>query len=98
MDARQGEDPTGLPLRRQPGPQGDAPVTPEMVQNLQQQHPEWEERYQSCLRIGFVVSMFPAVALNLGATGFQSVVLSEACRQISDRSASDRSYGNKLAK
>ena len=98
MDASQGEGPKGLPLRLQPGPKGDAPVTPWMIQNLQQQHPEWEESYHSCLQIDVVVSIFPTVGPNLRAAGFQSAVLSEACRQISDRSASDRSSGNNLAK
>ena len=50
MDARQGEDPLGLPLCRQPDPQGDAPLNPQMIRNLKQRHPEWEERYHSWFR------------------------------------------------
>ena len=34
MDARQGEDLKGLPLCRQPDPQGDAFLPPSMIRNL----------------------------------------------------------------
>ncbi len=97
MYAREGDYPQGLPLCRQPGPQGGAPVAHRRIQNLPQEHPEWEEMYPSCLQIGVAVSIFLSVASNLRATDFQSASLPEACRQISDRSASNRSPGYDLA-
>lgn len=44
MYACHGEDPSGLPLRRQPDPQGDAPLKTPMIQTLQRQVPDLEER------------------------------------------------------
>jgi len=45
MDARKGEDISGLPLCRQPGPQGDAHLRFSAIQNLQLQAVKWEDWY-----------------------------------------------------